>query len=463
MPVNNELRNLARDGRFSLEDARTVQRLVQSGQVSAAEAREALERYGDVMDADAGRLMESFTGGTRPAATNSMPGGTLARTLEPRSSGDDVRALQRGLMAIGMREQNPAFTLPSGVDSNYGGETTSAVRAFQASRGLPATGVADPATLRALDQALRSSSSSSVPQQQVGSGGATTARPVRGLGGAGQTEAWQNGARGGDESIRTRMTSHQNRIDQTGIGDYYGDHGPFAEAVRRGDRAEVARQIQEMSGGRMQLDSMTRTSVTVRDQNGVTRTMRESSCIGWVMENVRQAYAAAGKQARFAEIEQRMRAGGMRGTILCEELQKDGWTSVFYSPRTAQDLKDSGQNEKLAALRMAQNGQRIWRSPVEGSQGVRPDAVVTGYRDTTPDARTEELLQRLERAPFFVGVANGGTHTFVGHNGSVNDFHWTAGPDNRDAMTETPLRQWQWDTGLYMIPPGHWRTETPRS
>jgi hypothetical protein len=38
----------------------------------------------------------------------------------------------------------------------------------------------------------------------------------------------------------------------------------------------------------------------------------------------------------------------------------------------------------------------------------------------------------------------------------VCDFHWTAQPDDKDAMTENLIREWKWDTGLYMVPPGYW-------
>lgn len=184
--------------------------------------------------------------------------------------------------------------------------------------------------------------------------------------------------------------------------------------------------------------------------------LRESSCIGWVMENVKAAYEGAGLETRFAEINSRVKEADLRGTLLCEELQKDGWTCIFYCPRTAEDLAASGEREKLGALNMAKAGARVWKSPVPGSTGVRCDAVVTGYRGVTPDSRTAGQLEKLENIPFFVGVANGGIHTFVGHNGSVCDFHWRAQPDDKNAMTENSIREWEWDTGLYMVPPGYW-------
>lgn len=284
--------------------------------------------------------------------------------------------------------------------------------------------------------------------------------PIPGMGNLPDNSAWKKVAEAGDKAIVDKTKAHHDAIDQIGIGRYYGDHGSFQGSVRSGDKDAIKAEIEASTNGKWTLASIGRGQVEIKSTDGAGKaTLKESSCIGWVMENVKAAYEGAGKSARFAQIEERMRVADMRGTVLCEELQKDGWTAVFYSPRTAQDLKDSGENEKLGALNMAKAGSRVWRAvTVEGSKGVKCDAVITGYRDTTPDAKTEALLKRLESAPFLVGVANGGTHTFVGHKGSVCDFHWTAGPSDKGAMTESPVRQWQWDTGLYMVPPGFWKT-----
>ncbi len=276
-------------------------------------------------------------------------------------------------------------------------------------------------------------------------------------GGVADADAWRKLAEAGDRAITAKTKAHHDAIDATGVGRYYGDHGSFYAEVRANDRAGVNARIEGWTRRQWTLAAMSRGRVDIRGPNGATATIKESSCIGWVMENAKAAHEAAGMAARFAKIEQRMRDADLRGTVLCEELQKDGWTAVFYSPRTAADLGAAGENEKLAALNMAKAGALIWRaSTVEGSRGVECDVVVSGYRDTAPDAATEALLRRLESVPFFIGVANGGMHTFVGHQGNVCDFHWTAGPDEKRAMTEEPVREWAWDTGLYMVPPGFW-------
>lgn len=267
---------------------------------------------------------------------------------------------------------------------------------------------------------------------------------------------WKKVAEFGDRSITSNSNAHRSAIDNTGIGLYYGDHSPFRDNILRGDRQGLQVQLDAMGAGNWRMESIEPGSVMIESASGQSARLQESSCIGWVMQNAKAAYEGAGMGARFAEIGRRVKDADLRGTVLCEELQEDGWTAVFYSPRTAEDLSDSGEREKLGALNMAKAGARVWKSPIPESSGVRCDAVIIGYRGITPDHNTETLLEKLENVPFFVGVANGGIHTFVGHNGSVCDFHWTAQPDDRNAMTENPIREWKWDTGLYMVPPGYW-------
>lgn len=267
---------------------------------------------------------------------------------------------------------------------------------------------------------------------------------------------WRKVAELGDRCITDNCMAHRAAINNTGLGLYYGDHSLFHQDILRGDRSSVQAKIDAMSTGNWRMTLVEPGLITLEGSSGQTARLQESSCIGWVMQNVRTAYEGAGGKERFSEISRRVKEADLRGTVLCEELQNDGWTAVFYSPRTAEDLGQHGEREKLGALHMAKAGARVWKAPVEGSNGVRCDAVITGYREIEPDDHTEAQLQKLENAPFFVGVANGGIHTFVGHKGNVCDFHWTAQPDDPNAMTENPVRQWKWDTGLYMIPPGYW-------
>ena len=158
-----------------------------AGTVSHAEASDATSRYAEAMDQDAHALLgDSFQSGGR-ARLSSLPDGLLGQTLQKGMRSEGVSTLQRGLMAAGLSSQNASLALPSGADGIFGGETEKSVRAFQRASGLPESGKADPATLRALNQALAGSqhTTPSRPTTQTPAAttlpAATTVRPSTGL------------------------------------------------------------------------------------------------------------------------------------------------------------------------------------------------------------------------------------------------------------------------------------------
>ena len=80
-------------------------------------------------------VSESDTG--TPAAARS--------TLSKGMRGEDVRDLQNALIDAGYRVGN------AGADGIFGNDTFRAVASFQEDHGIPVTGVADPATIKAID------------------------------------------------------------------------------------------------------------------------------------------------------------------------------------------------------------------------------------------------------------------------------------------------------------------------
>lgn len=72
----------------------------------------------------------------------------MNRALKLGDTGDDVRALQRGLLALGYYD---SLAKPDGV---FGQMSERGVRGFQASQGLTVDGVAGPLTLAALAKAV---------------------------------------------------------------------------------------------------------------------------------------------------------------------------------------------------------------------------------------------------------------------------------------------------------------------
>lgn len=73
------------------------------------------------------------------------------RTMRKGDSGEDVMELQEALVREGYDVGKKKDGTPL-IDGKYGGETLSAVRAFQSDRGLKPDGIAGPLTLNALRQ-----------------------------------------------------------------------------------------------------------------------------------------------------------------------------------------------------------------------------------------------------------------------------------------------------------------------
>jgi peptidoglycan hydrolase-like protein with peptidoglycan-binding domain len=182
LPVHPAIRSLAQDGRFTLRDAETLKSAVNAGQVSRAEASDVLRRYAEAMEPEAASaLADTFQTTTRARLAN-LPEGFANQTLQHGQRGEQVQLLQRGLMSVGLGSQNGAMALASGADGIFGRETAASVRAFQKANGIPETGVADPATLRALQQAMAGTTpTASRPATPVTTAPPTTVRPATGL------------------------------------------------------------------------------------------------------------------------------------------------------------------------------------------------------------------------------------------------------------------------------------------
>lgn len=240
-------------------------------------------------------------------------------------------------------------------------------------------------------------------------------------------------AAGGAQSIELRTKQHLDSIEKTGIGRYFGDHSSWKSMS-----AEEKKQW-----------------ITDNAKEGVTppspSSIKESSCIGWAMENVGAAYAAAGKSDRWAEIQRAVVAKGSRGTVLAAELKKDGWQAIYWNP-DAKNPSDGLAEHSFSASQVAKG---------KGYYGIEVDGQVINYRPT--EGKNTKLdnsgLEKLKDIPFFFGLSKGGMHTFVGRKGEVNEFHWAEMPNSTTAIEQTPLEKFGWNSGLIMVPPGTWKKD----
>ncbi len=242
----------------------------------------------------------------------------------------------------------------------------------------------------------------------------------------------QQWAQGGADSIEEKMGAHLQGIKETGIGVYYGDHSTLQDMTRS--------EKQEW------INSNATPGTTPPSVND----LKKSSCIEWALDNVGAAYKAAGKSERWSEIRSTVLSQGAKGTDLAKELQKDGWEGVYFNPDARNP--DDGNAEHSYTAAITKRGKPYY--------GINVDHRVTDYRPTEGQGTEKDMsgVEKLRDVPFFFGIAKGGMHTFVGRDGKVNEFHWTAKPDDTNAIEERPLEEFPWNSGVMMIPPGTWPT-----
>jgi len=171
--ISDLSRKVRADGRISADDVKVLVRQAQADGVTAegkAELAQLATRFRDAFDADGWKALQDNAPALGIAAAGEGLSGLAGRPeladvlsgkkqLSSAANRKDaaVSTVQRGLMALARLESKPAYTLPKyGADGDLGTETTTALKAFQADRGLPATGVVDAKTLTALSAALAS-------------------------------------------------------------------------------------------------------------------------------------------------------------------------------------------------------------------------------------------------------------------------------------------------------------------
>lgn len=237
-------------------------------------------------------------------------------------------------------------------------------------------------------------------------------------------------AAGGAQSIEMRMKRHFDSVEKTGVGTYFGDHSSW-KTMSADDKAQW-------------IKDNAKPGTTPPSASSI----KENSCIGWAMENVGAAYAAAGKSDRWNEIQRIVVSKGSKGIDLAKELKKDGWESVYWNP-DAKHPSDGNAEHSFSAVQVNRGN---------GYYGVAIDAQVTNYRPTEGQGTKQDNsgIDKLKDVPFFFGLAKGGVHTFVGRKGEVNEFHWAEMPNSNRSIEQTPLEKFGWNSGLIMVPPGTW-------
>jgi hypothetical protein len=251
------------------------------------------------------------------------------------------------------------------------------------------------------------------------------ARPTRG-------SIWKEVAKAGVRSIDSKTKAHLDAIERTGIGTYYGDHSSFKgmSAAERRDWVDANKKV----GTQPSYD------------------IREGSCIGWVLDNAGAAYQAVGKGGRWEDIMAFVRSKGTTGYALMCQLQTDGWKAVHITADPAACDRDG---QYVAGL--AKRGKPVTYGQAFGGLQLSPDRNVIDFgADTAIDQHP--ALSKLSKVPFWVGMVNGGFHTFVGKGTTVSEFHWAEMPNSTNAIEESDLRAFSRPgrSIIVMVPPSSW-------
>jgi hypothetical protein len=239
-------------------------------------------------------------------------------------------------------------------------------------------------------------------------------------------------AEAGRASLQGRKRLHDQLIDSEGFGLYYGTEGTWRPA---------------------------------KDAPNVKHPMAGSNCFAWALEVMGDAFRASSRGAMWREIERVVRKD-VRGTTLARQLEERGWTVIYWNPDVEHPV-DGGawKNNYLIA---AGGGGYYAR---HGGPRSIDDVIVNYQPNPKADTKAEKsAYAKLKDIPFYFGLAEGGTHTFVGANGLVSEMHWEADGNDKSAIEEVPLEDWyddsdiasggrrtQWAEGLLLIPPGLWK------
>jgi hypothetical protein len=239
-------------------------------------------------------------------------------------------------------------------------------------------------------------------------------------------------AQAGRASATRRKHLHDQLIDDEGFGLYYGTEGEWRPK---------------------------------KDAPGVKHPMIGSNCFAWSLEVTGDAFRAAGQASDWRAMAAVVRKD-VRGTTFARVLQEHGWTIVYWNPDVDHPVDGKAwKGNYNVAVRHGGYYARL-------GGPTRVDDVIVNYTPNPNESTEQDLTAyaRLKDVPFYFGVAEGGTHTFVGFEGKVSEFHWTADGNDKDALTEVELKDWyddsgiadggrrtQWSDGVLAIPPGVWQ------
>jgi len=287
---------------------------------------------------------------------------------------------------------------------------------------------------------------------------------------------WRPVVQGTVDSMNQAIEDHYGGIERTGVGSMFGPKSAYAKLTPEQQEAW--------------LQANTKPGALVKKKP------QRTSCVDFVLTQLKAGYARAGKLDRFNELKNIVVAHNGQGAVLLQELQKDGWTMVYWNPDeknpstairnetdtqgnhrpshhtwTASTVKNQGWYLKgvdlMTTEEHAELQARFPNIPINKKfpgLPVDPQNTVTNFRPTNPyqTAPNYNDLQKLYNAPMFVGIANGGYHVYAGTHGKIVESHSTRNPNDPTNLEVRDFSSWGvkpdegFGSGVIAVPPGSW-------
>ena len=269
---------------------------------------------------------------------------------------------------------------------------------------------------------------------------------------------------GATSYMRKEMNEHRKKVilNQLGVGKYYGTKSDFAEKSKE----EKIQQLKDWGAPNRE-----QAKATLDD-------MKSSNCINWVLSVLKAGYTKVDKEGGevgneiisgkknaledYEAIEQTVRKKGNKANVLLQELQKRGWKIIYLNADTSKNTTDSSGNVVFNSTyeygKVKEHG---------GRWGLTVDEMLVDF--DTASGGNSSTMQKLKQVSFFVGMARGGYHSFVGGSGDVSEFHRGRGPTMKrkrykKIIEETPIETFfgersndpSWQSGFIAVPPDEW-------
>lgn len=265
------------------------------------------------------------------------------------------------------------------------------------------------------------------------------------------SEKWQKVVNGALSSISQSIESHFDSLKKTGIGNMYGPKSSFAKMNADEKRNYILRNKKL---GTTPVEPV------------------ETSCVGFVLKQLKNGYESNGMGNRWAEIAQSVYDNSGQGTYLLQGLREDGWKLIYWNPDkrfpTTRVVSPSIANDHhIWTWAMIRDGNPYMENVLSYEKvfpGLPIDHMALDFRPSNSSETdfNRNALEILRNIPFFVGVANGGYHVYLGSKGMVIESHSTRSPTDATNIELRPLNQFGLDkgesylSGVIAVPPGPW-------